>query len=39
MPKAIGKSKRPPSLGKSAGAKLTVILCMINRKSDMLRFA
>ena len=25
MPSAIGKSKRPPSLGKSAGARLTVI--------------
>ena len=25
MPRAIGKSNRPPSLGKSAGARLTVI--------------
>jgi hypothetical protein len=28
MPSAIGKSKRPESLGKSAGAKLTVILLL-----------
>ena len=25
MPMAMGKSKRPPSLGKSAGARLTVM--------------
>ena len=34
MPKAMAKSKRPPSLGKSAGAKLTVMRWAGNSKRE-----
>ena len=33
MPKAMGKSKRPESLGKSAGAKLTVMRLLLGKSS------
>ncbi|CSB79251.1 Uncharacterised protein [Vibrio cholerae] len=36
MPSAIGKSKRPPSLGKSAGAKLTVMRFAGNSKRELM---
>src|SRR5690625_1837756 len=39
MPSAIGKSKRPPSLGKSAGARLTVIRLLGNSKPHVSRAA
>ena len=37
MPSAIGKSKRPLSLGKSAGARLTVIRRAGNSKRQLIR--
>ena len=36
MPKAIARSKRPPSFGKSAGAKLIVTLPMGNSKRELM---
>jgi hypothetical protein len=35
MPKAMGKSKRPESLGKSAGAKFTVIRLLLGNSSPV----
>ena len=37
MPMAMAKSKRPPSLGKSAGAKLTVIRFAGNSKPELIK--
>ncbi len=36
MPTAIGRSKRPPSLGRSAGARLTVMRCCGMRKPPLI---
>ena len=39
MPTAIGKSNRPDSLGKSAGAKLTVMRWLLGNAKPLLRMA